>query len=171
MHVKRAGDWIALTLNVLESRLVGDVFRRLAELYRTKPEDLSGGAAGAFYSTHGCESAGMTPADAAEWLEHLHGFKAARVDLLKGWLEQLATGDSEGPSLRIRLEDVASFVGAINDCRLAAAAEQSIGEVEMNLRTQSEFETLTGKRQEALLEIHFLAWVIEETLRKMEHDC
>ena len=38
----------------------------------------------------------------------------------------------------------------------------------MSLRTPMELAALPEERQQALLEIHFLAWIVEETLREMQ---
>ena len=49
-----------------------------------------------------------------------------------------------------------------------AAAKHDVGEDEMSLRTPMELAALPEERQQALLEIHFLAWIIEETLREIQ---
>jgi hypothetical protein len=71
-------------------------------------------------------------------------------------------------ALRILAGHAPTFVTAINDYRLAAAARHGIGETEMNAHSLWQLAKLAPPRQKAVLEIHFLAWLIEETLRVLE---
>ncbi len=59
-------------------------------------------------------------------------------------------------------------MAAINDYRLSAAARHEIGQAEMDAHSPWQLAKLPPNRQKAVLEIHFLAWIIEETLRVLE---
>ncbi len=168
MRAKRDNDALLISLNDLEGQLLHQVFRQLEAQYRLKPEDLDGATSQAWYSTRGSESALTTSDDVRDWVEHLHAFKAARLGNIEDWCRQLELGIGKRLRLRVRLEDVLAFVGAINDHRLIVAARHEAGEEAMSLRTPEELVAQPEPRQEALLEIHFLAWIIEETLREMD---
>lgn len=167
MRVKRDNDVLAITLNVLEGRFLAQMMGRIAENYRSKPGTLSEPANEVLYSTKGC-AAETTPDEIKEWAEQLHGFKAARLALIEDWLQQLQAGGSLRVRLRVKIDEAPAFVGTVSDYRLVAAAEHQVGEEEMSLRSPMEMASLSDERQGALLEIHFLAWIIEEVLREME---
>lgn len=168
MRVKRDNDAVLLSLNALEGRVLLQVFQHLETMYRFKPEELDGPISQAWYSTHGCESARSTPEETREWVEHLHGFKTARLSSIKEWSRQLVPVAGKRLQICVPLDDAPAFVATINDHRLMAAAQHNVGEEEMSLRTPMELAALPEERQQALLEIHFLAWIVEETLREMQ---
>ena len=168
MRVKRDNDALLLSLNALEGRVLLQVFQHLAAMYRFKPEELDSEISQAWYSTHGCESARATPEETREWVEHLHAFKTARLSSIEEWSRQLAPVAGKRLQIRVPLDDAPAFVASINDHRLSAAAQHNVGEEEMSLRTPMELAALPEERQQALLEIHFLAWIIEGTLREMQ---
>jgi len=168
MRVKRDNDALLFSLNALEGRVLLQVFQHLVAMYRLKPDEIGGQISQAWYSTRGCESARATPEETREWVEHLHSFKTARLVHLEEWSRQLAPVAGARLPLRVPLEDAPDFVATINDHRLMAAAEHNVGQDEMDLRTPQELAALPEERQQALLEIHFLAWIIEETLREMQ---
>ena len=101
-------------------------------------------------------------------MEHLHGFKTARLSSIKEWSRQLVPVAGKRLQICVPLDDAPAFVATINDHRLMAAAQHDVGEEEMTLRTPMELAALPEERQRALLEIHFLAWIIEETLREIQ---
>jgi hypothetical protein len=171
MRVTRDNDAVLLDFNPLEGRVLLQVFQHLAAMYRFKPGELDGAIAKAWYSTRGCESARATPEETREWVEHLHAFKTARLGSIEEWSRQLAAAGPAGagrPQIRVRLDDAPAFIASINDHRLSAAAQHDVGEEEMALRMPMELAALPEERQQALLEIHFLAWIIEETLREIQ---
>ena len=168
MRVKRENDALLLSFNALEGRVLLQVLQHLAEMYRFKPEDLDGQISQAWYSTHGCESARATPEETREWVEHLHAFKTARLSSIEEWSRQLAPVAGKRLQIHVPLDDAPDFIASINDHRLMAAAKHDVGEDEMSLRTPMELAALPEERQQALLEIHFLAWIIEETLREIQ---
>jgi hypothetical protein len=176
MRLQRDNESLVLTLSPPERVLLARVLRELAGTYRLKPDELDAQIAAAWYSRRGCASAGMSDEETKEWLEHLHAFKKGTcLRRLEEWVAQLGATDSAFPdphsalpdqsTLRIPTEHAAAFLTAINDYRLAAAARHDIGQAEMDAHSPWQLARLPPLRQQAVLEIHFLAWIIEETLR------
>lgn len=168
MRVTRDNDAVLLSFNALEGRVLLQVFQHLAAMYRFNPGELDSKISESWYSTHGCESARATPEETREWVEHLHAFKTARLSSIEEWSRQLAPVAGRRLQIRVPLDDAPAFVATINDHRLMAAVQHDVGEEEMSLRTPIELAALPGERQQALLEIHFLAWIIEEMLREIQ---
>ena len=166
MRVKRETEAIVITFNAIEGRFISQILGRIAETYRIKPEHLTGQPGDLLYTAKGCAD-GTSPEEAHEWREQLHGLKLARLTLIESWLTQLSDGAVLRARLSLKLDDAPDFVGTLNDHRLLAAAEHEIGEEEMTLRSPEQMDALPSARQAALLEIHFLAWIIEEVLGAM----
>ena len=87
--------------------------------------------------------------------------------MLSDHVAQLAAAHPGGVTLHLEPEDVNPFLVAINDYRLLQAARHDIGEAEMDLRTEDALQAMAPARRAALIEIHFLAWVIEELLHAL----
>jgi hypothetical protein len=167
MRVKREKDLLILTLNLTESRVISSVFRQLIANYTLKPGELDAKAASVWYSTRGCLTASMSPEETKEWVDHLHAFKSENLNRLKEWSKALAQRKPH-TELPIKLTDAPAFMTAVNDHRLMAAASHGISQKEMEIISPFEFARLRAARRAALLEIHFLAWVLEETLRVLD---
>ncbi len=60
-------------------------------------------------------------------------------------------------------DEVESFVATLNDHRLRRAAEFDLGEGDLEVRAM---EKSKGDKRVALVEIHFLAWMIELILQE-----
>jgi hypothetical protein len=182
MLLQRENESLVFTLSFPERMLLTHALKELAAKYRLKPDELDARTAAAWYSSRGCASAGMSDEETKEWLEHLHAFKKnTNLQRLEDWVAQLGergTGsvergaaDSElsGQSmLRIPTDQAAAFMTAINDYRLATAARHDIGQAEMDAHSTWHLAKLPPLRQKAIMEIHFLAWIIEETLRETQ---
>jgi hypothetical protein len=170
MRLKRENEAIEFTLNRAESLVLAQALHDLIANYRVKPHELDGATASAWYSRRGCTAAGMTEEETKEWLDNLYAVKqGAGLRRLEGWAGQLRDVKGERPTLRVSMDDAPAFVTAINDYRLAAAARHEIGQAEMGAHSIWELARLSPGRQKAVLEIHFLAWLIEETLRVIEN--
>ena len=163
MHVERDSEAIVIIFGVLEGRFITQILGRIADTYRTRPDRLPGPAGETLYSTKGC-AAETSPEEVHDWREQLHGLKLGRLALIENWIQQLNKGGGVPARVAVKLDDTPDFVGSINDHRLLAAAEHGIGEEEMTLRSPDQMAALPEDRQSALLEIHFLAWIIEEVL-------
>lgn len=106
----------------------------------------------------------------AEWTGQMHAFKSENLLLIDAWLNQLAQSASRRTDLALSADQADAFVRILNDHRLRAAAENDIGQDEMDLRDLGAARKLDPQRQTALVEIHFLAWLMEELLRLMAPD-
>jgi hypothetical protein len=181
MRLQRENESLVFSLSPAERWLLARVLRELIEKYRLKPDELDAATMAVWYSSRGCATAGMSAEETKEWLEHLHAFKkGASLQRLEEWSAQLDAGSVNGNdqstslcpipltdphSLRLSTEHAPAFVTALNDYRLAAAARHDIGQAEMDAHSPWQLARLPPSRQQAVLEIHFLAWMIEETLR------
>ena len=165
MRVQRENDTLHVLLGPVENRLLANVFDRLAERYRLKPGDVDPMTASAWYSTRGCRSANLSDQETRDWLDQIHALKSANLERLETWVKQLKTSPS---NLRIQVKDAPAFIATVNDHRLAAAARHDIGQAEMDIQSPSQMVELPPHQQEALLEIHLLAWLMEETLRILQ---
>jgi hypothetical protein len=189
VRLKREKDSLVFSLNSPERFLLIRVLRELIEKYRLKPDELDAPTASAWYSTRGCATAGLSAEETQEWLENLHTFKSATLQRLEEWATQLSprrprqsaesvVADSALPvphsalpeksSLRIKTDHAPTFVTVINDYRLAIAARQAIGQPEMDAHLPWQLIKLPADQQQAVLEIHVLAWIMEETLRLLD---
>jgi hypothetical protein len=192
MRLQRDNDTLLLSCNQPEAELLRRVFRQLAECYRPAPGELNAVTAVAWYCTRGCATAKMSEVETAEWFEQMHAFRSARLERIEDWSRQLgALPMADGPSpiadsqsdighrasaigkasgsaqLRVAATDAPMFIASINDYRLLAAARHHIGQAEMDLHWPWQWTKLPAARREALLEIHFLALVLEEILRSL----
>lgn len=170
MRARRQGERIRLTLTPGEGVVMRHILGSLASGYRMPPDRIDPRVAGVWYSESGCRAAGMSEEEARDWVRQIHGFKSENLALIEGWLRQLTSSGSGRMELVVPVEQAEVFVGALNDHRLRVAAERGIGQEEMELRDILAAESLGAGRQAALMEIHFLAWVIEHVLRLIAPD-
>ena len=161
MRVVREQQTLVLSVDLVESRILQAVLRALMEDYRQPPHELDAAARSVWYSTRGCESAKMSAEESAEWVAALHQGKGSLVEPLRRWVEQLGGSDANARRLRIDCNDAPAFMTAINDYRLLAAARHHIGQAEMDVDWSDPNAVLTPERHRALIEIDFLAWIIE----------
>jgi len=189
VRLKREKDCLVFSLNSSERLLLTHVLLEIIEKYRLKPGELDAATASVWYSTRGCATAGLSAEETKEWLENLHAFKGSTLQRLEEWAAQLSDGRptqsaergaadsafpvplstlSEKSTLRIKADHAPAFVTAINDYRLAAAARHNIGQPEMDAHMPWQLIKLPSNQQQAVLEIHVLAWIIEKTLRLLE---
>ena len=165
MRLQRENDTLHFLFNTLESRLLARAFEQLTERYKLKPEDMDPKAASAWYSTRGCVTANLSDQETRDWLDQIHALKSAKLEQLEKWVQQLKSSPS---SLRVQVNEASIFITAVNDHRLAAAALHDIGQSEMDIQSPLQLAKLPASQQEALLEIHLLAWIMEETLRSLQ---
>jgi len=159
---------LIFSLNLIEGTLLRQVFEQLRAQYRLKPDDVDPKTAAAWYSTRGCQKCrdvnrGHPPLDrASPRVQSRPPGEARGVDP--------AARRSRQPGalrLTIPLEDADAFMTALNDHRLRLAACHEIGQKEMDADSPQTLARLPIHQQEALLEIHVLAWLIEETLHSL----
>jgi hypothetical protein len=169
MRLKREPGSLQFSFNQSEARLLIAVLTNLAGNYRVKPDQLDPKLAAAWYSERGCAAAGLSSGETKEWLDNLHALKTSSLQLLDQWLGQLSESKPGSPVRLVVLRDDAPiFMRSINDSRLMAASRHEIGQTEMDIHSPFELLRLPAERQVAMMEIHFLAWILEETLRALD---
>lgn len=157
MQVYSAPDYLEIVLFEPEAALLEDIFEQIISNYQTRPEDLEGTVRGVWYSGEGFHSAQMDSDDVAFWLDDLYSFRGENSKKCERWIEEIQTEDY--PMLwRVSHEDVDTLLTVINDHRLYCAAQHSIGDQEMEMPLE-EIDDISVKQ--ALIEIHFLAWLME----------
>lgn len=164
MKAARQNDRIILRFAPLEARLLSRVFGSIIRQYALKPEDVHPRVAEVWYSKRGCAAAGMSEEQTREWVETLHNFKSANAALLGRWRRNLAPAPSHIAQLELTDEDSQTLVTVLNDHRLMCAARFDIAEEEMNMRSLAELQHLKPRQRVALVDIMFLAAIIETVL-------
>lgn len=145
-----------------ESALVRQVLEGLQEAYQTAPGELDPMVANLWYGRAGLKEAGIRGEEAVHWIEGLHEVRLGRQKLLEKWLRDLPKLGHSGV-WNISEEDVETLVAALNDHRLRRSAEFDLGEGDLEVRAM---EKAKGDKRVALVEIHFLAWMIELLLQE-----
>jgi hypothetical protein len=164
MKAARQGDHLRLTFDRFEARLLQSILDALITNYQVPPEQLDAKAAEAWYSRRGCQTAGMSPEDTRDWLAQLHGYKSANLALLRRCRAQLADPHHDPIELVVPVDQAPALMTALNDHRLLLAARHDIGEAEMQMPLRQALKKLSPVQQTALVEIDFLAWIIQEIL-------
>jgi hypothetical protein len=164
MRALREHDQLILRFNFLEAQLLRRALDSLAANYRVRPEDCDPASAAAWYGAHACQSARWSAEQRREWLEALHGFKSLLRQRVEAWSRQLGADVTTRAELRCPAEEAPSLLNALNDHRLWLAARHHIGQAEMDVHTPEDLIRLNPACQQALIEVHFLAGVMEEIL-------
>ncbi len=170
MRITRKNSQLQIAVNRFETGLLRQVLRALIENYQVKPDQFDAQGAAAWYSTRGCTAANMSADETREWLQHLHGFKSARLGLLERLSRQLAAGQEVDRNLLLNREEAPELLTALNDHRLLLAAQHHIGQEEMDMRWLEDFGKLKPAQRTALFDIHLLAQLIEELLRHISPE-
>ena len=130
------------------------------EMYAVPPPEMDPKVSEVWYQTGAARKARMTPQETAEWAGHLHEVRSGRIPLLQRWVEAL-TRTTVPVELEVARDEMETLLQTANDHRLRRAAEHGVGEGDLEL-------DLAGigdeARRFALVEIHFLAWLIEVLL-------
>lgn len=167
MNVNREGNELGLSFNLVEGQLLLRVLRSIRKNYALKPEEIDEKTAQAWYSTKGCQAAGMSSEETREWREDLHEFKCANLRLVESWLDEVTRPHGGRYRLRVPIDDAPTLLTVLNDHRLLMAARNDIGQGEMDAHDFEAAGLLSLRKQIALLDIHFLAWIVEEILGHM----
>jgi hypothetical protein len=164
MKAARENDRIMLRFAPFEARLLRRIFATIARHYEMKPAEIHPRINAVWYSTRGCVSARMTDEQTHEWIETLHNLKSANVALLRRWRQMIAPRPTTVAQLELSDEESHVLVTVLNDHRLMCAARYEIGDGEMSIRTLTEIQNLKPRQRAALLDITFLAGIIEAVL-------
>ena len=157
--VRQPGTWV-LRLNGPEAALLRESLSAVLEMYAVPPPEMDPKVSEVWYQTGAARKARMTPQETAEWAGHLHEVRSGRIPLLQRWVEAL-TRTTVPVELAVARDEMETLLQTANDHRLRRAAEHGVGEGDLEL-------DLAGigdeARRFALVEIHFLAWLIEVLL-------
>ena len=145
-----------------ESALVRQVLDSLSEAYQTAPGELDPMVANLWYGRAGLKEAGIRGEEAIHWIEGLHEVRLGRQAALQRWLKDIPKVGQSG-CWNIPDDEVETLVAALNDHRLRRAGEFDPGEGDLEVRAM---EKARGDKRVALVEIHFLAWMIELLLQE-----
>ncbi|MBN2505928.1 MAG: DUF2017 family protein [Verrucomicrobia bacterium] len=153
-----------LSASPTEARWFARILRALIDHYRIPPDELDAQTANAWYSTRGCATARMSANDTREWLQNLRQFRSARLPLLERCESRLRSPQpGRSASLPLTRAEASELVTALNDHRLALAAQHDIGETEMGSSLEQWLDLPRPKHQ-ALADIHLLAHLVEQLL-------
>ncbi len=152
-HFEVAAPEAALLRQALESTVAA---------YRTPPAELDPMVGNVWYRQAGLREAGIRGEDAFHWVEGLHEVRLGREKMAQGWMKGLPPIGQAGGWV-LDGDEVESFVATLNDHRLRRAAEFDLGEGDLEVRAM---EKSKGDKRVALVEIHFLAWMIELILQE-----
>jgi hypothetical protein len=168
MIVRRTKSCAVFTLRAVERRLLERAVGSLLSNYQAPPQEVDDKVAGVWYSSRGCESAGMSPEQTAQWLKQIHTLRLGRVEGLKKCLRQLRTRKPGPFTLRVGVANAEALMVALNDYRLWIAARTDIGELEMVLHSFSHVRDLPPPQKAALREIEFLAFMVDGLLQLLQ---
>jgi hypothetical protein len=115
-----------------------------------------------WYGREGLREAGICGEDALHWIQDLHEVRLEREKSMQRWLKDLPPFGKPGKWI-LPKEEVESLLATLNDHRLRRAAEFDLGEGDLEVLAM---EKAKGDKRVALVEIHFLAWMIELILHK-----
>lgn len=145
-----------------ESALVRQVLESLSEAYQTAPGELDPMVANLWYGRAGLKEAGIRGEEAIHWIEGLHEVRLGRRAAVQRWMKTMPKAGQSGV-WTIPEDEIEALVASLNDHRLRRAGEFDLGEGDLEVRAM---EKARGDKRVALVEIHFLAWMIEMLLQE-----
>ena len=145
-----------------EAALLRQVLESTGEAYRTLPGELDPMVGNVWYGREGLWEAGIRGEYALHLIQGLHEVRLERDKSMHRWLKAIPPFGQPG-KLVLPKEEVESFLATLNDHRLRRAAEFDLGEGDLEVPAM---EKAKGDKRVALVEIHFLAWMIELILHK-----
>lgn len=145
-----------------ESALLRQVLEGLNDAYQTAPGELDPMVANLWYGRTGLKEAGIRGEEVIHWIEGLHEARLGRQGALQRWMKSMPKAGHAGV-WSIPEQDVEVLVASLNDHRLRRAGEFDLGEGDLEVKAM---ERSKGDKRIALVEIHFLAWLIELILHE-----
>jgi len=158
---EKSGDR-SIELAAPEAALLRQALESTAEAYRTNPGELDPMVGNVWYGRAGLREAGIRGEDALHWIEGLHEVRLGREKFTQNWLRKLPAVGQSGAWI-LPVAEVDAFLATLNDHRLRRAAEFDLGEGDLEVAS---LERAKGDKRIALVEIHFLAWIIEMILHE-----
>jgi len=145
-----------------EAALLRQALETTLLAYQTPPAELDPMVGNVWYRQAGLREAGIRGEDALHWVEGLHEVRLEREKFGRRWMKTLPSVGQAGRWF-LPKDEVEAFVATLNDHRLRRAAEFDLGEGDLEVRAM---EKAKGDKRVALVEIHFLAWMIELILQE-----
>lgn len=161
---------LRLTLSRSEGRLLFRILQSVRANYQIEPSALDAKAASVWYSTRGCQTAGMTPAETEEWMASLFRYRSENAETIASWMARLGQKGPQHPQLTLSLEQAHLFLTVLNDHRLFLAARHDLGEEEMRMDAFGGLKKLSPLRQAALCEVGLLAYLMEIILASLPNS-
>ena len=159
---KTEGGGRQVELAGAESALLRQVLEALSEAYQTEPGELDPMVANLWYGRAGLKEAWIRGEEAIHWIEGLHEVRLGRQVAVQRWMSSLPKAGHSGV-WTIPENDLETLVATLNDHRLRRAGEFDLGEADLEVRAM---EKAKGDKRLALVEIHFLAWMMEMILQE-----
>lgn len=160
--VREKAGGFSFELAAPEAALLRQALESTAEAYRTDPGELDPMVGNVWYGRAGLREAGIRGEDALHWVEGLHEVRLGREKFTQHWLQQLPPVGQSGV-WQLAAKEAEAFLATLNDHRLRRAAEFDLGEGDLEVHS---LEKAKGDKRIALVEIHFLAWIMEMILHE-----
>jgi len=163
MQVKGYSEYLEIVLFPTETELLRGILYDIDKAYAIPADQLESNVRTVWYSGEGFRSVEMSPEDIKEWNESLQEFRGQNRTYCQEWIALLLEG---GDPLvwRVTRAEADTLLTVLNDYRLYQAARHEIGEEEMD----QDFSAIKSvSMRMALLEIHFLAWLMEMVLQAL----
>ena len=168
MQVGRDKKGFQLILFTPERVFLARIFSVILENYTCQPGDLHPRGAEVWFPPVMDETHGESPEDRDFSAGELQGYRSANAILCRNWLGQIQGGLAQDPLIfQLPMDESEVFMQVLNDHRIYLAAIHAVTEQDMDVNWHKVADSAKGQ---ALLEIHFLAAIIEGMLQSMPPD-
>jgi hypothetical protein len=158
MHLKKQENGsIVFKLMPIEAELIRKCLNELIHLYHTPPSELNPKIDQVWYQTQNIRKSEVNSEHTEEWKQDLYLYKGEKTKWLEKWKVEL-TSDASPITWKIQAEEFDVLLTSLNDYRLLKTAEFDLSE---EIMAQDIDEIKNAEEKFAVIEIHFLAWIIE----------
>jgi hypothetical protein len=166
MNVSPNDNSIDLFLTSSEAIFIANLLESIADMYQKSPTQLD-----PKIRSHWYPAADESPnsVGAQEWQDQHHQYRMEQVDLARSWAKNLLKGSDQQNEQQedyvlwsIPQDQFDRVLTVLNDHRLLRAIEYDVMDVDMK---ESIEEIADAHKRMAMLEIHYLAWLIEALLQ------
>ncbi|MGF1678822.1 MAG: hypothetical protein ACFCUX_06470 [Candidatus Methylacidiphilales bacterium] len=163
MQILRTSRGIELILFHAEAHLFKQSLNEIRHNYQQGLDELPDGV-----KKWWCQpTPDMDPEDEASLNQELHHGRFQHISLIDALLVLLDSGSDSPKVIPLDMSQADILVILVNDHRLYLAGQHQIGESEM---IQDWNDIKPGPMQHALLQIHFLAWMLELLILRLSGD-
>ena len=163
MQINRDEKSFSLVLFTPERVLLERILSVILTNYTRQPGELHPRGAAAWYPAGVENREAESVEDRDFWAEELQGYRSENAGICRHWLQLVQQPPEQDPLIvRVSVEQSEVFMQVLNDHRIYLAACQGITEQDMEVNWSKVWDP--SKRQ-ALLEIHFLAVILEGMLQ------